>query len=405
MTINTTITAKAFALLLSCFMGLSVTAQTTPKGWETYSIPRTCSFAIPSTMEVRLPDSFFGRFVKSVHQSSFYEMICNECDLFFEEAQIVLQPKGLNGDPFSNEFKDANNSYGRIIIKFSYNDVLSQEDIKDATPSELRILDTMWRNEIKEGLECLGKYNSGFTSSFKWYPLRKEKYSNLFALVTEYDRPGTGAETHVREYKFFYKGKYMVITTSYNVKYEAKYKDDFKTFMQLLKIEANVKPPQSQTVSTNNGVYSSDEFHFRYTYDKTRYSIKPKQNKASHCFCKLESIEGFNVILFSAWDAGDESLELSLYDEDVVADMKQRDRDYCSVGRQLVKSCEKVKIGKAEALLTMLYYDLMGVRYVHTTYRAYHKGRLYTLDFHIPKTEYDKNNNIVKELVKGVEFI
>ena len=354
-------------------------------------------------MEVRLDDSFHGRFVKSVHQSSFYEMLCNECDLFLEEAKLVLQPKGLNSDPFSDEYREANNSYGRIIFRFSYEDVLLQEDIKDATPSELRILDTIWRNEIKEGLECLGKYNPGFTGSFKWYPLRKEKYSNLFALVTEYDRPGTGAETHVREYKFFYKGKYMVITTSYNVKKEAKYKDDFKTFMQLLKIEANVKPSPSQTVSTNKGVYSSDEFHFRYTYDKTKYSIKPKQNKASHCFCKLESIEGFNVILFSAWDAGDESLELSLYDEDVVADMKQRDRECCSDGRQLVKSCEKVKIGKTEALLTLFYYDLLGVRYVHTTYRAYHKGRLYTFDFHIPKSEYDKN--IVNELVKGVEFI
>lgn len=79
-------------------------AQSNSTDWETYSIPNVCSFKVPPTMEVRLPDSFFGRFVKSVHQSSFYEMICNECDLFFEEAQIVLQPKGLNGDPFSNEF-------------------------------------------------------------------------------------------------------------------------------------------------------------------------------------------------------------------------------------------------------------------------------------------------------------
>ena len=114
-------------------------AQSNPTDWETYSIPNVCSFKVPSTMEVRLPDSFFGRFVKSVHQSSFYEMICNECDLFFEEAQIVLQPKGLNGDPFSNEFRDANNSYGRIIFKFAYDDFLTQEDLATVVPSELTI--------------------------------------------------------------------------------------------------------------------------------------------------------------------------------------------------------------------------------------------------------------------------
>ena len=396
MTINTTITAKAFALLLSCFMGLSVTAQTTPKGWETYSIPRTCSFAIPSTMEVRLPDSFFGRFVKSVHQSSFYEMICNECDLFFEEAQIVLQPKGLNGDPFSNEFKDANNSYGRIIIKFSYNDVLSQEDIKDATPSELRILDTMWRNEIKEGLECLGKYNSGFTGSFKWYPLRKEKYSNLFALVTEYDRPGTGAETHVREHKFFYKGKYMVITTSYNVKYEAKYKDDFKTFMQLLKIEAN--PETRATKQSMNGLFTSEDYHVSFAYDPKIYHEAKRLNKSTHCFYKLET-DDRKTILLSAWDIeGADSIPI--HDNEYVEEMKQQDRELEQV--TIIESCEKVMIGNKKALRSIFRKNTMGVEYVYTSYRAYHKDRFYTIDFYIPKSNYKKQE--VDNMIKGFQF-
>jgi len=119
----------------------------------------------------------------------------------------------------------------------------------------------------------------------------------------------------------------------------------------------------------------------------------------------LESTDGYEFILFSAWDAADEDFGFSIHDEELIADAKQRDRDYCSDSKQLVKSCEKVNIGKTKALLTVLYYDVMGVRYVHTTYRAYHKGRLYTLDFHVPKEEYDKNKNIVNELIKGFQFI
>lgn len=379
-------------------------AQTKPVGWETYSIPNVCSFSIPNTMEVRSDESVHGKFIKSVQKSSFFELMCNDCDLFFDEASLVLQPKGLNETPTSTTYQNASKSYARIIFNFSYVDDLGQDLIKGLTPSELREVDQMWYEETKNGIDCISEYfpQSG---TFKWYNTVKKNVAGLTALVVEYDRPGNSGLTHVKSYRFFYDNKRMEITTSYKLTDENKYKNDFETFMNLLKIETNVKPKKTQSVATGKGIYLSEEYHIRYSYDKTKYAIKPKQNKASHCFCKLESIEGYNVILFSAWDAGDESLELSLYDEDVVADMKQRDRDYCSDGRQLVKSCEKVKIGKTEALLTMLYYDLMGVRYVHTTYRAYHKGRLYTLDFHIPKTEYDKNKNIVNELVKGVEFI
>ncbi len=383
-------------LLLSFFMGLSVTAQTKPKGWETYSIPGVCSFAIPNTMEVRLPDSFVGRFVKSVHQSSFYEMMCDECDLFFDEAKIVLHPKGLNNDPFSDEFRDANNSYGRILISFSYNDVLSQEDIKDFVPSKLRILDTVWRNEVKEGLECVNKYYTGFTGSFKWHPLRKESYSGLAALVTEYDRPGTGVETHVREYKFFYKGRFMLITTSYNLKQEAKYKEDFKTFMQLLKIETD----EGRPTFGSRGLFKSDEYHISFSYDQKKYSEVKKQNNASHCFYKLESSDG-TTILFSAWDFEESTEGVSIYDDEVIEEMKQRDKTTLN---NIVKSCEKTRIGNIEALMSRCINNVYGTKYVYTTYRAFYKDRFYTVDFHVPETIFNQDKNIVNELIKGLQF-
>lgn len=384
----------AFAFLFVITNNLH--AQTTPTGWETYSIPGVCSFAIPSTMEVRLPDSFVGRFVKSVHQSSFYEMMCDECDLFFDEAKIVLQPKGLNSDPFSDEFRNANNSYGRILISFSYNDVLSQEDIKDFAPSELRILDTVWRNEVKEGLECVNKYYTGFTGSFKWYPLRKENYSGLAALVTEYDRPGTGVETHVREYKFFYKGRFVLITTSYNLNQETKYKEDFKTFMKLLKIEAN--PESKQKKQGNNGLFTSDDYHISFAYDSKRYSEVKRQNKSTHCFYKLEANDG-STILFSAWDMESADI-IPIHDDEYVNEMRQRDRQL--EGVTIIESCEKVMIGDKKALRSIFRMDVMGVKQIYTTYRAYHKDRFYTIDFYFPESKYKKLD--VDNMIKGLQF-
>ena len=372
-------------------------AQSDPSNWETYSIPNVCSFKVPPTMEVRLEDSFQGRFTRSFRRSSFYEMLCNECDLFFEEAQIVLQPKGLNKDPFSDEYKDANNSYGRIIFKFSYDGFLTQEDLSAVAPSELTILDTLWRNETKKGLDCMGQFWE-FEGSFSWFPLRKENYSGLSALVTEYNRPGTGAETHVREYKFFYGGRFLRITTSYNLSQEDKYRDDFMTFMQFLKIENDEVP--DIVGQSPKGLFKSDEYHISFAYDPKRFSEVKKRNNSSHCFFKLESSDGATILL-SVWELEDSTEDFSIHEDEIVEDMKQRDKNTLS---DIIKSCEKVKIGNTEALMSMAKNNVYGTVFIYTTYRVFHKDRFYTIDFHIPEVEYNKNKNIVDELIKGLQF-
>ena len=387
--------AKAIIILLLLY-ACGIYAQSNSADWETYSIPNVCSFKVPPTMEVRLEDSFHGRFVKSMHQSSFYEMLCNECDIFFEEAKLVLQPKGLNGDPFSDEYRDANNSYGRIIFKFAYDDFLTQEDLAKVVPSELTILDTLWRNETKEGLDCMEQF-WGFDGTFSWFPLRKEKYNGLFALVTEYNRPGTGAETHVREYKFFYGGRFLRITTSYNLSQEEKYRDDFMTFMQLLNIvtnEAYGKVNQSQ-----EGLFKSDEYHITYAYNPSMYREAKIQNATSHCFFKLESNDG-STILFSAWDMDVSTDDISIHDNEVVEEMRQHDKTL----ENLIVNCEKLKIGNTKALMSRAINNVYGTRFVYTTYRVYYKNRLYTFDFHIPEAVFNKDKNITNELIKGLQF-
>lgn len=385
---------KLWMFVLLVAMTNSLYAQSTPEGWETYSIPGVCSFAIPTTMEVRLEDSFHGRFVKSMHQSSFYEMLCDECDLFLDEAKLVLQPKGLNGDPFSDDYRNANSSFGRILLYFSYDDLLLQEDIISIAPSELTILDTLWRNSIKEGLECMDKF-ANFKGTFKWYPLRKENYGKLSALVEEYDRPGTDIETHVRSYIFFYNGKCLKVVTSYNLKHEKKYKDDFKTFMQLLKIETDESRPLG-----SRGLFKSDEYHISFVYDPKKFSEVNKQNNASHCFCKMESTDG-TTILFSAWNFEDSTEGVSIYDEEIVEEMKQRDKTTLN---NIIKSCEKTRIGNIEALMSRCINNVYGTKYVYTTYRLFYKDRFYTVDFHVPETIFNQDKYIVNQLIKGIQF-
>ncbi len=386
-------------LWLAIFLVVGATnilhAQSIPSGWVTYSIHGVCSFAIPNTMEVRLENSFHSRFVKSVHQSSFYEMLCNECDLFLEEAKLVLQPKGLNEDPFSDDYRNANKSYGRIIINFSYDDFLLQEDVRELAPSELTVLDTLWRNRMKEGLECMDKCAS-FKGSFTWYPFRKENFCGLSALVEEYNRPGTDIETHVRCHIFFYDGKCLKVTTSYNLKHEEKYKDDFKTFMQLLKIETEEDRPSLGS----KGLFKSDEYHISFAYDSKRFSEVKKQNNSSHCFFKLESSDGATILL-SAWDLEDSTDDFSIHEDEVVEEMKQQDK---TTLKNIVKSCDKVSIGHIKALKSMAINNVYGTKYVYTTYRLFYKNRFYTIDFHIPESIYNKDKSIVDELIKGLKF-
>ena len=383
-----------FVLLVA--MTNSLHAQTTPEGWETYSIPGVCSFAIPSTMEVRLEDSFQGRFVKSMYQSSFFEMLCEECDLFLDEAKLVLQPKGLNGDPFSEDFRKANDSYGRIIFQFSYGDYFTQEELADFYPSDLTVIDSAWREDYKAKFECVGEMLSNFTGSFKWYPVRMENYSGLRTWVMEYNGPGLNVETRVREYRFLYEGKALIVTTSYNLKQEAKYKDDFKTFMQLLKIETN----EGRPTLGSRGLFKSDEYHISFSYDPKKFSEVKKQNNASHCFYKLESNNG-TTILLSAWDFEESTEGVSIYDEEVVEEMKQRDKTTLN---NIVKSCEKTRIGNTEALMSRCINNVYGTKYVYTTYRVFYKDRFYTVDFHVPETIFNQDKNTVNELIKGLQF-
>jgi len=386
--------------LICVLVSTKTSAQNNTSSWPTYSIPNVCSFQIPTTMEVRSDESVHSQFIKAVHNSSFYEMLCKDCDVFFEESNIIIQPKGLNSNPSTDEYRLAADSYARILMKFSYFDELSQEDLLGITPSELMIADSIFYSETKREIECMVDHFPICSGAFKWFPLRVESYSNLIALVAEYNRPGIEGETRVREYKFFYNKKYFRIITSYKLREETKYKEDFRTFMKLLKIETGAKTGKGQNTTSIPGLFSSDEYHIRFEYDKKRFSEVKKQNSTSHCFFKMESKEG-SQILFSAWDQGSSTDNLSIYDYDIVSEILQMEKDQ---KLDVIKSCEKVKLGNTNALKCIYRNNVYGTEYIYTTYRAYYKNYFYTFDFHVLSSEYQNNKSIVDELIKGLKF-
>lgn len=197
----------ALLLLATPFYGLYSQTNSAEGEWETYSIPEVCSFAIPNTLEVRSNESFYGKFVKAMYQSSLFEMLCDDCDLFLDQYSIVLEPKGLNDSPKSDEYHKASQSYARIMLHFSYDEII-QEDIVELTESDLRELDQIWCNEIKREYDCLYE-NIPTSGQLKWYPLSKKSISGLQALVVKYDRPALeGGDTHVEIYKIFYDKNY-----------------------------------------------------------------------------------------------------------------------------------------------------------------------------------------------------
>ena len=79
--------------------------------------------------------------------------------------------------------------------------------------------------------------------------------------------------------------------------------------------------------------------------------------------------------------------------------MKLRDKQIPDV--TIIESCEKVMIGSKRALRSIYRMDAMG-EYIYTSYRAYHKDRFYTIDFHIPKTKYKKQE--VDNMITGLQF-
>ena len=158
------------------------------------------------------------------------------------------------------------------------------------------------------------------------------------------------------------------------------------------------------TMAQTSRVYTIDEYHVKCVFDNTKFHIKPQIDQTSHCFCKFVSSDGTITIIFSAYDVP-EIEEFSIYEEDVLYEMRQRWIALEANGIQVINNCEKVKMGNTEALMSNLIYDLNDISFMYICFQAYHKGKLYSIDFHVPNLVYDKNRDDLEKFIRGVQFI
>ena len=119
---------------------LSSNRKTESLQWPSYSFPGVFSISIPPTMEMRNDQSITGKMINAFHDSQIFQMMCDECDIFYEKSQIVFQPLGMNSNN-RQVIADATATYARILFDFGYNDGVSQRNIRKMTSSDFKEYD------------------------------------------------------------------------------------------------------------------------------------------------------------------------------------------------------------------------------------------------------------------------
>ena len=202
--------------------------------WPSYTFPNICSISVPPTMEVRNDNSLTGQFYDAAYNSNIFHMMCDECDLFYEKSKVIFQPKGLNSNDVQ-KILEANSTYARIIIDFSYNEGLGQNDIKSMTRADLKEYDKIVGTKYKNDYECMSNFTNT-EAKLIWHPVKKMKINGIYCLALEYDRSEIQGMVKVKKYIFLYDGKEIDVTMSYRECDKEKYKKDFEEAIESFEI-------------------------------------------------------------------------------------------------------------------------------------------------------------------------
>lgn len=218
-------------------VGLWRSLSNNPKphpGWPSYSYPNVFSVSIPPTMEMRNDLSITGKLINAFHDSQVFQMMCDECDIFYEKSQIVFQPLGMNSND-RQTIAEATATYARILFDFGYNDGVSQRDIRRMTHSDFKEYDEIVGKQYQTEYECMNTLFNRETK-FIWYPSRKMKINGKYCIAIEYDRSGIDGMVKVKKYIFLYDGKEIDLTMSYRESEKEKYEIDFEEVLNSFKI-------------------------------------------------------------------------------------------------------------------------------------------------------------------------
>lgn len=206
-------------------------AQTVEKGWQEYSISGICSFSIPPTLELRDDGSYMGLLKSTFDNSDYMNQMREELDCESTSYSCVFQPVGMNENFDSEKLKNASKVYARILISVENEDEITENDIKTLTQTDIDDLNGIYQNEIEHGFEKMLQASPFIcTGQFKWIPLRRKFIGGKYCLVIEFYRPGNKGETHVTQYRFYVKGKYIEVTLSYKESERNRWKNDFDKF-------------------------------------------------------------------------------------------------------------------------------------------------------------------------------
>lgn len=220
-------------LVVGSFM-LSNNRKTEELKWPSYSFPNVFSISIPPTLEMRNDQSITGKMINAFHESQIFQMMCDECDLFYEKSQIVFQPLGMNSNN-RQIVAEATATYARILFDFGYNEGLNQRDIRRMTHSDFEEYDEIVGKRYQTEYECM----EGFLNreaKFIWHPSKKMKINGKYCIAIEYDRMGREGMVNVKKYIFLYDGKEIDVTMSYRESEKVKYAKDFEEVINSFKI-------------------------------------------------------------------------------------------------------------------------------------------------------------------------
>lgn len=415
MKIHTTIAAFVCCCLISC--NGQQKQQSLPANWVEYHIPNVCTFAIPPTLELRDSTSMFAKQLETIKHSSYWEWVCEECDLFNGNFNLIFQPRGLNimnantDDPYA--------SYGRILVNFKraeqeVTNVANEELLSGLSQKDKHDFNLYVEELYRTKLNCVDKFVPDYLEGeFQWFPMEFTQIDSITCLIIKYLRPGHNAQTKVTAYQF-YKGDYFIeFILSCNRNNENEYKEYFDAFINYLHFEETFKNGEYAPQQTNKrSRYKSFAHNIQFEYDNQEFEIT-KIDNAPHMLLKLMSKKNaVGAIGLAAFDEYDYSAYNDIYNNDVVEYFREYDSQMNETQNgtttTILSSCVKTIIGdKIKALRTiskvtnsMYHYTVYMV-----AYRYINGQEMQVLNVTLSTNDYCRFADIEQSITSGLSYI
>lgn len=398
--------------LISC-NGQQQTQQTASSNWTEYRIPNICTFSVPPSMELRDKTAMFGQVHDAIKHSPYWEWVCNECDIFNGEYNLVFQPKGINEMDISHD--DPFATYARILVNFKRvtNDDLTEEILTGLSEQDKKEYSDYAEELIKQKFNCTDQITPGYlTGQFEWNPIQFTYIDDVLCLIYDFNRPGHNAQTHVRGYEFYKGDDYIEFILSYNQNDSKSYKSDLDNFINYLHFDNIFKQNKyKSTTVSRNASFKSVVHNLQYMYDEGLF-MQERINNAPHMLLKLQStkndylgvtLAAFNDLDLTGYNAhhSDVIEYFQVYDE-------QMEGTQNGSTTKLIESCKKVIIGnniKALRTTAQTKYIAYNKTMYAIIYRFVNDSELQTLNIFLSSEDYKNFAEIENTITNGISFI